>query len=99
MGRVLRGGCWNNDNRRNFRVSYRNENDPDDRNDNIGFRVVAAPVSRPAADRNAGAAQPSRRSVSRRVQVVPGEPWWFTTRPPVPVGQQAGRPGGHPFVY
>jgi len=39
-GRVLRGGSWNN-NPRNCRATYRNNNDPDERNDNIGFRLVS----------------------------------------------------------
>ena len=37
--RVLRGGTFNN-NARNVRCAYRNNNDPDNRNNNIGFRVV-----------------------------------------------------------
>ncbi len=37
--RGLRGGDWNN-NLRNCRSANRNNNDPDDRNNNIGFRVV-----------------------------------------------------------
>ena len=36
---VLRGGSWNN-NPRNCRSAYRNNNAPDNRNNNIGFRVV-----------------------------------------------------------
>lgn len=37
--RVLRGGnYWNN--ARNCRSEYRNNNDPTNRNDNIGFRLV-----------------------------------------------------------
>ncbi|MGD0092790.1 MAG: SUMF1/EgtB/PvdO family nonheme iron enzyme [Planctomycetota bacterium] len=41
--RVLRGGSWNN-NPRNCRSANRNRNTPDNRNNNIGFRlVVAAP--------------------------------------------------------
>ena len=36
---VLRGGSWNN-NPRNLRASNRNRNNPDNRNDNNGFRVV-----------------------------------------------------------
>jgi hypothetical protein len=36
---VLRGGSWNN-NARNARAAYRNNNQPDNANDNIGFRVV-----------------------------------------------------------
>jgi len=37
--RVLRGGSWNN-NPRNLRVSYRNRNNRDNRNDNNGFRCA-----------------------------------------------------------
>ena len=36
---VLRGGAFNN-NQNNVRCSARNNNDPDNRNNNIGFRVV-----------------------------------------------------------
>jgi hypothetical protein len=35
----LRGGSWNN-NQRNARCAYRNDNHPDNFNNNIGFRVV-----------------------------------------------------------
>jgi len=41
MGRVLRGGSWNN-NARNCRSANRNRNNPDDRNNNIGFRLASA---------------------------------------------------------
>lgn len=37
---VLRGGSWNN-NATNLRSANRNHNTPNDRNNNIGFRVVA----------------------------------------------------------
>ena len=37
--RVLRGGSFNN-NHRNARCAYRNRNNPNNRNNNIGFRVV-----------------------------------------------------------
>ena len=40
--RVLRGGSWAND-ASNCRCAYRNHNDPDNRNDDIGFRVVFVP--------------------------------------------------------
>jgi len=39
--RVLRGGAFNN-NSRNVRCAYRNNNNPDNRNNNIGFRVVVS---------------------------------------------------------
>ena len=42
--RVLRGGSFNND-PDNLRCSNRNNTDPDNRNNNIGFRVVCAGVS------------------------------------------------------
>ena len=38
--RVLRGGSWNNNDRDNVLSSNRNNNDPDNRNENIGFRAV-----------------------------------------------------------
>ncbi|MCA0235367.1 MAG: SUMF1/EgtB/PvdO family nonheme iron enzyme [Bacteroidetes bacterium] len=37
--RVLRGGSWNN-NAQNCRSVNRNNNDPSNRNNNIGFRLV-----------------------------------------------------------
>ena len=37
--RVLRGGSWNN-NADNCRVSNRNNNAPDNRNNNNGFRLL-----------------------------------------------------------
>jgi len=44
--RVLRGGSWNN-NQHNARAAYRNRNNPNNRNNNIGFRVVRVPRLRP----------------------------------------------------
>jgi hypothetical protein len=46
---ALRGGSWNN-NARNARAAYRNNNQPDNLNDNNGFRLVVAhaSVARPA---------------------------------------------------
>jgi formylglycine-generating enzyme required for sulfatase activity len=38
---VLRGGAFNN-NQRNVRCAYRNNNNPDNLNNNIGFRLVVA---------------------------------------------------------
>ena len=58
--RVLRGGSyWNN--ARNCRSAYRNENDPDDQNQNIGFRLAAAhPKAEPLADPALAARDPGR---------------------------------------
>jgi len=39
--RVVRGESWDNDNPSNLSCAYRNTNPPDNRNDNIGFRVVS----------------------------------------------------------
>jgi hypothetical protein len=36
---MLRGGSWNN-NPQNCRSAYRNRNNPDNRNNNAGFRLV-----------------------------------------------------------
>ena len=38
----LRGGSWHN-HAQNLRSAYRNSNDADNRDDNIGFRVAAPP--------------------------------------------------------
>jgi hypothetical protein len=38
FSRVVRGGSWNN-NQDNARTAYRNNNTPDNRNNNLGFRV------------------------------------------------------------
>jgi formylglycine-generating enzyme required for sulfatase activity len=38
---VVRGGSWNN-NPNNARSATRNNNDPDNRNNNIGFRVLCS---------------------------------------------------------
>ena len=37
--RVVRGGSWNN-NARIVRAAYRNQNEPDNRNNNLGFRCL-----------------------------------------------------------
>ena len=42
---MLRGGAWNNT-RDNARAVYRNNNEPDNRNNNNGFRLVAPHASR-----------------------------------------------------
>ena len=46
---LLRGGSWNN-NPRNCRSAYRNHNQPDNANNNIGFRVVCLPQHPPSTE-------------------------------------------------
>ncbi|HRK26309.1 MAG TPA: SUMF1/EgtB/PvdO family nonheme iron enzyme [Chitinophagales bacterium] len=41
--RVCRGGSWNN-NAHNCRLANRNNNQPDIRNNHIGFRLAVAPA-------------------------------------------------------
>ena len=43
---MLRGGSFNN-NDRNVRCAYRNRNNPDNRNDNNGFRVLLSHIFTP----------------------------------------------------
>jgi hypothetical protein len=47
---TLRGGSWNN-NARNARAAYRNNNRPDNFNNNNGFRLVLARVVDDASGR------------------------------------------------
>ena len=42
VAQLLSGGSWNN-NPRNCRSAYRNHNQPDNANNNVGFRVVCLP--------------------------------------------------------
>lgn len=61
--KVLRGGSWNNNDRENLLSSNRNNDHPDNRNDNNGFRVVlVGESSRKAAmvQRDAGWERPAR---------------------------------------
>jgi hypothetical protein len=46
---VIRGGSWNNP-AGNCRSAYRNRNEPGNRNNNLGFRLVLLPAHRAAAD-------------------------------------------------
>ncbi len=73
--RVLRGGAFNN-NSRNVRCAYRNNNDPDNRNNNIGFRVVVSTLfynSRMAWRRNdATGTRRMAEPVPGRVPLIPG---------------------------
>ncbi|MCO6455391.1 MAG: SUMF1/EgtB/PvdO family nonheme iron enzyme [Pirellulaceae bacterium] len=66
---MIRGGSWAND-ARNCRAANRNANEPANRNDNLGFRVAAAPSARGGypAERN----RPLSRPVNRRAKSEPG---------------------------
>jgi hypothetical protein len=60
-GNVVRGGGWNN-HRSAARCAYRNRNHPDNRNNNLGFRVVLCcshvlPCAHPAS--SSGGAMPT----------------------------------------
>ncbi|MBO0756737.1 MAG: SUMF1/EgtB/PvdO family nonheme iron enzyme, partial [Bradyrhizobiaceae bacterium] len=49
--RILRGGSWNNNNPDNLRSANRNRNQPDNRNNNISFRVASTRIRRSRRDR------------------------------------------------
>ncbi|MBI1918350.1 MAG: SUMF1/EgtB/PvdO family nonheme iron enzyme [Planctomycetes bacterium] len=68
--RVLRGGSWNN-NPRNCRCANRNDNAPDNRNNNIGFRVVLRPG--PSTPRTRGGWSPREARAGRSTD-CPGVP-------------------------
>ena len=76
---MVRGGSWNN-NQNNARAAYRNNNHPDNRNNNIGFRVVGFVHSphrllwpRPCDARGAAwAARPGNRHGFRQCLPTPG---------------------------
>jgi hypothetical protein len=62
---VLRGGSWNNNNSDNLRGANRNNNHPENRNNNIGFRVaeyLRLPES--ASSRRCGARKIKSRACS-----------------------------------
>ncbi|MFP4439332.1 MAG: SUMF1/EgtB/PvdO family nonheme iron enzyme [Chloroflexaceae bacterium] len=58
---VLRGGSWNND-QSNARCAYRNHNNPDNHNDNIGLRL-ATRAACPPEMRCAVTCTPQRRGI------------------------------------
>ena len=73
----LRGGSWNN-NRDNARAAYRNNNDPSNRNNNTGFRVVCVVRPTPLVPLHGalpapGGAGPSPFIRDRRLPEMPAE--------------------------
>jgi hypothetical protein len=80
VAQLLRGGSWNN-NPRNCRSAYRNHNQPDNANNNVGFRVVCLPQhpspSEPLEGIPAGAPEGSRPApvigrFRRLIRTAPG---------------------------
>jgi hypothetical protein len=65
---VIRGGSWNNK-PENLRTSYRNRNNAENRNNNIGFRLAqsARPARLPARSR----AVQGQRGRGERVSMSP----------------------------
>jgi hypothetical protein len=63
--RVLRGGSWNNDNPGNFRCANRNNNTPDNRNNNNGFRCASALSAGVPISTEVGRAQERVQATSR----------------------------------
>jgi len=78
--RVVRGGSWIN-NQRNVRCAYRNRNNPDNRNNNQGFRVVvshdlpeqAGNAVRSRADGRGRKGEPARLAPGRGAKRDPGQ--------------------------
>ncbi|NJM49430.1 MAG: SUMF1/EgtB/PvdO family nonheme iron enzyme [Alkalinema sp. RU_4_3] len=64
-GNSKRGGSWNNS-PQNCRSAHRNSNAPDNRNNNLGFRVVFRPA--PQHSSPVELAYGNRSSIHRRVQ-------------------------------
>jgi hypothetical protein len=63
--RVLRGGSWNN-NAQNVRTANRNNNTPSNRNNNIGFRVLAPAALEKGFPKQIISGWLSTQAVSRR---------------------------------
>ncbi len=85
---VLRGGSWNN-NRDTAGCAFRNDNNPDNDNDNNGFRLATRAHRPPelrcaVIHRNVEAQEENDRP-------VPGSPWASQT-PPAPLSVVGGHP-------
>jgi hypothetical protein len=61
--RVIRGGSWNND-ARNVRAAYRNNNEPSNRNNNLGFRCAELTTGPDGSLLNRPASCPSFRATA-----------------------------------
>ena len=98
-GRVVRGGSWNN-NRDNAACSYRNNEHPNNRNNNLGFRCAKTPpafahTAAEAAGRPSfyggrpRAVVMSRPPVRRRPGCGPDKDDYARRRAGIPVGRRA----------
>jgi len=87
--RVLRGGSWNNDHPDNFRAANRNNNNPENRNDNNGFRCAsggewgASPKAGPSGAMCGGPPLPRQSQADTSLTAVPA--------PVGPTGKDAAR--------
>ncbi|MBM3992512.1 MAG: hypothetical protein FJ298_16155, partial [Planctomycetes bacterium] len=77
--RVIRGGSWNN-NSNNCRSAIRNNNDPGNTNNNIGFRVVLAPALAPARREVVTTRTGGRSGSARAVSSAVGRRAWAGAR-------------------
>ncbi|MCG6943541.1 MAG: SUMF1/EgtB/PvdO family nonheme iron enzyme [Thiohalocapsa sp.] len=70
--RVIRGGSWN-DNAQNCRSAYRNTRQPDNRNNNLGFRCARAhDCARRRGPEQTVARRPPRQAVGEQSGSPPG---------------------------
>jgi hypothetical protein len=98
---LLRGASWNN-NLRNCRSAYRNHNQPDNANNNVGFRVVCLPQypspSEPLQGIPTGAPEGSQTRGSRPAPAISWSRRLIRTAPGVPRAPTAppSAPEPHP---
>lgn len=92
--RVVRGGSFDN-NQNNVRCAYRNRNNPDNRNNNVGFRIVRAHGFLPNVFRTHWARILRRLRLAQRggrpVQPVPGRVRYTSLSAPPLLAGEVGR--------
>ncbi|MFZ5921458.1 MAG: SUMF1/EgtB/PvdO family nonheme iron enzyme [Chloroflexota bacterium] len=89
--RAVRGGSWNN-NRNNARCAYRNRNNPDNFNNNLGFRVVLSHdifPARSAVPLTGGGRGKHRLACPRLAALAAGK---YPTGPAPGLGPEPGHP-------
>ncbi|MCC6414123.1 MAG: SUMF1/EgtB/PvdO family nonheme iron enzyme [Saprospiraceae bacterium] len=90
-----RGGSWNN-NPQNCRVANRNNNSPDNRNNNIGFRLANA-VTRPMMFVYGQTSCARNRPARSPAPDTPGLSWRTARRPAGLVGSSRNAGGAFSF--